>query len=139
MANYDKAVERLQKLLTEQDLVNIPHQVEDKIIIGPIVVKPTRSGAYIVLDRIHNTSKIFNTKLGAVAYAKNIKQSHIFLDKIYYLDKVLSKHDNDCAFYKNTIKKTASDTKREVAQNRYCISKHYVVDCKDKIYKMIFN
>lgn len=138
MANYDKAIKRLQSLLTEQDLQNIPHQVDDKIIIGPIVVKPTKSGSYIVIDRSKDTRQFFDTKLCAVAYAKNIKTPSI-TQNIIHIDKIMSKHNNDCIFYKHTMKKTKSIDKKIVAEDRYYISKYYVSDCKEKIYKMIFN
>lgn len=138
MANYDKAVERLQQLLTEQDLINIPHQVDDKIIIGHIIIKPTKRGSYIVIDRQHNTTQLFETKLCAIAYAKNIKKASV-RQKVVAIDKFMSKHDNDCVFYKHTIKKTKTSTRKIVAEDRYYISQYYVKDCKEKLYNLIFN
>ena len=138
MANYDKAVERLQQLLTEQDLIDIPHQVDDKIIIGHVMIKPTKRGLYIVIDRQHNTSELFQTKLCAIAYAKNIKKTSV-RQKVIAIDKFMAKHNNDCVFYKNTIKKTKTSARKIVAENRYHVSQYYVKDCKEKLYNLIFN
>ena len=138
MANYENVVKKLQYLITEKDLEKIPHQIDDKIIIGHILVKPTKSGNYIVIDRKNNTTALFYSKISAVAYAKNIKYKNI-KDSILKIDNILSKHDLDCVFYKNTIKKSKIRLRRTIAEDRYYISKHYVNECKEKLYNLIFN
>lgn len=138
MANYESAVKKLQDLLAEKDLEQIPHTIDNKIVIGSVVIKPTKGGNYIVIDRKSNSTVLFYSKISALAFAKNIKHSAV-ANKIEHIDSLLSKHEIDCRFYRNTIKKSKSSISVVVAEQRYDVSKLYVSECKQKLYDLIFN
>lgn len=136
MTKYDKAIKELQALLVSKELEDIPHVLENKIVIGNFLIKPAKYGDYWLIDRRDHTKELFYNKLSAVAAAKNYNKTHV-KNEIRKLDKLLTKHSNDSIFYKHTIKKSKNLIRRESVQNRLDISNFYSRTAKQKLYNFI--
>ena len=136
MKKYDKAIKNLQALLLSKDLEEIPYVLEDKIAISHFLITPGKHGDYWLIDRQNHTKELFYNKLSAIAMAKNYK-SNTSKEQIRSLDKFLSKHSNDCIFYKNIIKKSTNNVRIEATQTRLADSKFYTTTTKQKLYNFI--
>jgi hypothetical protein len=131
-----------------EDIVNskiedysIPHVRGNSIRIKHIVVRHSKKiNAWLVYDTIANVqiAKMF-CKTGAIALAKSIADDKQQTAKIQYLDTFISKHYNDCIFYKHTMDVTEDSIKYETAQSRFAISIDLTRHAKEELEQIILS
>lgn len=115
-----------------------PYQKGNSLRIGKFVIRESRAG-YLVYD-IEANRQIAKTfcKTAAVALTKNLTKGRD-TRRVLELDKVIEKHYNDCVFYKNTIRKTKDDFKKEITTVRYEIARAVTSDAKKRLDSFIFS
>jgi hypothetical protein len=116
-----------------------PYQKGNSLRIGKFVIRESRAG-FLVYD-IEANRQIAKTfcKTAAVALAKNLNSGRNNTQKVLQLDSVIEKHYNDCVFYKNTIKKTKDELRKEITIIRYEIAKTMTSDAKKRLDSFIFS
>ena len=112
----------LQKLIDSgSKKYPMPYKKGNSIRLGNVVIRAKKDG-YILFDCQEKIQICMTvSKHGALAAAKTYlakKDIH----KVLRLDHNYSKHDNDCAFHKNTLQKAKTQFKKDIAQTRLDIS-----------------
>jgi hypothetical protein len=115
-----------EKLLSDlEDIVNkglegikIPYAKGNSIRIGHIIVRTSPKG-YLIYDVTDNRQVArVHFKTTAVAIAKNLAQGKNITEKLLEFDYLMLKHYNDAVYYKNSIKKSTDEFRKEVRQTR---------------------
>jgi hypothetical protein len=130
----------LQEIIEDNlDPGMFPYQKGNSLRIGKFVIRESRAG-FLVYD-IEANRQIAKTfcKTAAVALAKNLNSGRNNTQKVLQLDSVIEKHYNDCVFYKNTIKKTKDELRKEITIIRYEIAKTMTSDAKKRLDSFIFS
>lgn len=120
------------------DTSYFPYVKGKSIRIGHIIVRETRFG-FLVFDTKNNkeVDKMF-CKTSAVALAKSLEKGLNCEAKISTLDREIEKQYNDCLFYKNTIKISKDDFKKEIARTRYDIARMRTLQAKDHLDQYVY-
>ena len=98
--------------------VKIPYVKGNSIRIGHIVIRKSPKG-YLIYDTKENRQIArVHFKTTAVAIAKNLAQDRNVTDKLLEFDELMLKHYNDAVFYKNSIRKSTDEFRRQVRRTR---------------------
>ena len=115
-----------EKLLHDlEEIVNrgledsaIPVSRGNSIRIKHVVIRKSSKG-YLIYDAKENrqvTRTYFKTT--AVAIAKNLAQGIDITETAMEFDDTMLKHYNDAIFYRNSIRNTTDENKREIRETR---------------------
>lgn len=129
----------LQEIIEDNlDPSMFPYQKGNSIRIARFVIRQSRAG-YLVYD-IESNKQVAKTfcKTAAIAFAKNLHKGRD-TRRVLDLDKTIEKHYNDCVFYKNTIRKTKDEMRKEITTVRYEIAKTITSDAKKRLDSFIFS
>ena len=100
----------------------IPVARGNSIRIKHIVVRKSPKG-YLIYDAKENKQVVRTYfKTTAVAIAKNLAQGIDITEKAMVFDDLMLKHYNDAVFYKNSIRKTTDEFKRDIREARLDIA-----------------
>jgi len=132
-------IETIDELATAVAL-DIPYENKGKIHIKHTLIQPSKRG-YVVFDTAEK-KKLAETfsKAGAIAAAKsnNVKDLESF-KKIITLDRTLQKYYNDALFYRNTIRKTKDEFKKDYTIVRFEIACDKVNSLRNAIEKFVYD
>ena len=96
----------------------IPVARGNSIRIKHIVVRKSPKG-YLIYDAKENRQVVRTYfKTTAVAIAKNLAQGNDITEKAMEFDDTMLKHYNDAIFYRNSIRNTTDENKREIRETR---------------------
>lgn len=111
----------------------------NSIRIKHIVVRKSPNG-YLIYDA-KNNKQLARTmfKSTALAIAKNLAEDKDIITTALYLDKMMLKHYTDAIFYKNTIKKTKDEFKKEVTEIRLSIAIEETNKVRNTLDRYIFS
>jgi len=129
----------LQEIIEDNlDPSMFPYQKGNSIRIARFVIRESRAG-YLVYD-IESNKQLAKTfcKTAAIAFAKSLHKGRD-TRRVLDLDKTIEKHYNDCVFYKNTIRKTKDEIRKEITTIRYEIAKTKTSDAKKRLDSFIFS
>ena len=96
----------------------IPYARGNSIRIKHMVIRKSPKG-YLIYDAKENrqvTRTYFKTT--AVAIAKNLAQGIDITETAMEFDDTMLKHYNDAIFYRNSIRNTTDENKREIRETR---------------------
>ena len=133
-------LKELQEIIEDNlDPSMFPYQKGNSIRIGKFVIRDSRAG-FLIYD-IESNRQVAKTfcKTAAIALAKNLTKGKDNTKRVLDLDRIIEKHYNDCVFYKNTIKKTKDELRKEVITVRYEIAKSITSDAKKRLDSFIFS
>jgi len=118
----NKLATDLQKLIDAgSKKYPLPYKKGNSIRLGHVIIRAKKDG-FILFDCKEGLQICMTaSKHGALAAAKTYLANKD-IDKVLRLDHNYNKHDNDCAFYANTIKKSKDVFKKEIARTRLDIS-----------------
>ena len=133
-------VKELEALLnTSIDPTAFPYAKGNSIRIGRYVVRSNKKGFHKVFSLEENRLvKETFCKTSAVALAKSLEKGLNCEAKISSLDREIEKQYNDCLFYKNTIKISKDDFKKEIARTRYDIARQRTLQAKDHLDQYVY-
>lgn len=126
--------------LVDNASINIPFEHKGKVHIQHTLVQPSKRG-YVIFDTAQKR-KLAETfsKTGAIAAAKaNNRKSQDEFRKIVGLDQMLQKHYMDAIFFKNTVRKTKDDFKRDLTQIRLDIALEKVNNLRSTLEKFVYD
>jgi hypothetical protein len=115
-----------EKLLNDlEEIVNrgledsaIPHQRGNSIRIKHVIIRKSPKG-YLIYDAKENRQVVRTYfKTTAVAIAKNLAQGIDITETAMEFDDTMLKHYNDAIFYRNSIRNTTDENKREIRETR---------------------
>ena len=115
-----------EKLLNDlEEIVNrgledsaIPHQRGNSIRIKHVIIRKSPKG-YLIYDAKENRQVVRTYfKTTAVAIAKNLAQGIDITETAMEFDGTMLKHYNDAIFYRNSIRNTTDENKREIRETR---------------------
>ena len=121
-----------EKLLNDlEEIVNrgledsaIPHQRGNSIRIKHIIIRKSPKG-YLIYDAKENKQVVRTYfKATAVAIAKNLAQGIDITETAMEFDDTMLKHYNDAIFYRNSIRNTSDESKREIRETRLDVAIH---------------
>ena len=96
----------------------IPVARGNSIRIKHIVVRKSPKG-YLIYDAKENRQVVRTYfKTTAVAIAKNLAQGIDITETAMEFDDTMLKHYNDAIFYRNSIRNTTDENKREIRETR---------------------
>ena len=96
----------------------IPVARGNSIRIKHIVVRKSPKG-YLIYDAKENKQVVRTYfKTTAVAIAKNLAQGIDITETAMEFDDTMLKHYNDAIFYRNSIRNTTDENKREIRETR---------------------
>lgn len=133
-------VKELESLLNSSiDPTLFPYAKGNSIRIGRYVVRSNKKGFHKVfsLDENKLIKETF-CKTSAVALAKSLAKGLDCENSIVSLDREIEKQYNDCLFYKNTIKVTKDDFKKEIALTRYDIARARTLQAKSHLDQYVY-
>jgi hypothetical protein len=136
----DKVIEELEELVNKGlEVSSIPVSKGNSIRIKHIVVRKSPNG-YLIYDT-KNNKQLARTmfKSTALAIAKNLAENKDIITTALYLDKMMLKHYTDAIFYKNTIKKTKDEFKKEVIEIRLSIAIEETNKVRNTLDRYIFS
>lgn len=120
---YDKIIDDLDEIVNKGLISSaIPVSKGNSIRIKHIIIRKSPRG-YLIYNTKDN-QQVAKTmfKSTAIAIAKNLAENKNIIPIVLELDKIMLKHYTDAVFYKNTIKKTNDDFKKEVIRTRLSIA-----------------
>jgi hypothetical protein len=140
MKSIDQALLELEKLIDVKIKdYSIPETKGDTIRINHILIRPSKTQGYVVIDTKHNKSITTTfSKVGAVAVAKAYLKS-LPIIKFTNLDSTIEKHVNDSWFYSNIINKTDDAIRRNTLESRLEFAKCKINNAKDSLDQFILN
>lgn len=117
--NSEKLISDLEEIVNKGlEDVKIPYAKGNSIRIGHIIVRTSPKG-FLIYDVTDNRQVArVNFKTTAIAIAKNLAQGKNITEKLLEFDYIMLKHYNDAVYYKNSIRKTKDEFKKEVRQTR---------------------
>lgn len=123
MKNLEQAVSELETLIEFKikDYL-IPEQKGNTIRIDNIVIRPSKTNGYVLIDTKNNkTITTTFSKVGAVAVAKAYAKAKPWRTLIHY-DRVIEKNYNDSQFYNHIIENTHNEPRRVAMESLLEIS-----------------
>lgn len=138
--NTDKIAEYLEEIINNGlEQSNIPYKKGNSIRIKNYAIRNSSKG-YLIYDCEKN-QQIARTyfKASAIAICKTLVDGNNLTTCILNLDKKLLKHYNDAQFYKNTIKKTKNEFKKEIRVARLELSVSNSETLRQNLDKYIFS
>lgn len=115
----EKLISDLEEIVNKGlEDVKIPYAKGNSIRIGHVIVRTSPKG-YLIYDVIDNRQVArAHFKTTAIAIAKTLAQGKNMIDQLMEFDYLMLKHYNDAVYYKNAIRKTKDEFKKEVRQTR---------------------
>lgn len=132
MKTLNEAVAELKDIV-EQNISNytIPTQHNESVKIGEIVVRPSRTHGYVIIDTKKNSSVTTTySKTGALAVALAYRKNKS-LDIVKFYDKIIEKNSIDSKFYEHAIEQTEQDTKKSIIKTRLEIAQSKIETAND--------
>jgi hypothetical protein len=126
--------------LAEAIALDIPYEDKGKIHIKRTLVQPSKRG-YVIFDT-SKKQKVTETfsKSGAIAAAKaNNDNDTTRLKNVVDLDRQLQKYYMDALFYRNTMRKSKDEFKRELTAVRYDIACEKVTSIRSAIESFVYD
>lgn len=114
-----------------------PVKKGNRIFVGNYIIK-VRDDCYEVYDQKNTLKGTTDTKLGAVALAKNLNKTYNSSLEIQRLDKMISKNLQDCVFYKNIYHSTKDSQRKLDFDMKLCNARSRVTDAEEKLASFIF-
>lgn len=114
-----------------------PVKKGNRIFVGNYVIK-IHADYYKVYDQKNNLQGTTQTRLGAVALAKNLNRTYNSSLEIQRLDKLISKNLQDCVFYKNVYNSTKDSERKLNTDMKLCNARSRVMDAEEKLASFIF-
>ncbi len=116
----------------------LPIKKGNSIRIGKVVIRQSRSG-YLIFDVKDKTQiDMMESLRGAIAASKLY-----MVDKDYrhvkILDKQYNKHYMDTVFFKNTLKNTVDEQKKDITETRLEIAEIAAQDAASNLERIIFD
>lgn len=136
----DKVIEELEELVNKGlETSSFPVAKGNSIRIKHIVIRKSPKG-FLIYDTKKNV-QVARTmfKSTAIAIAKNLAEHKNIIDNVLKLDRIMLKHYTDAIFYKNTIKKTNDEFKKEVTETRLSIAIEETDKVRNTLDRYIFN
>jgi len=119
--------------------IDFPYVKGNSIRIKNMVIRKSRNG-YLVYDTKENkqVAKTF-CKSSAVAIAKSMAKGFDVIDQVMIWDQIIEKNYNDSIFYKNTMKKTKDEFKKDIIEVRFEDAKYRTEYAKQNLDTIIFS
>ncbi len=131
MKNLEQAVSELEQLIEIKikDYL-IPEQKGNTIRIDSIIIRPSKSNGYVIVDTKNNkTVTTTFSKVGAVAVAKAYAKSKPWRNLMHY-DRVIEKNYNDSQVYNHIIETTENENRRMAMESLLEISTDKIDNAK---------
>jgi len=119
----NKIIDELEEIVNKGlESGSIPVAKGNSIRIKHVVIRKSPKG-YLVYNTKDNT-QVARTmfKATAIAIAKNLANDKDIVSTATKLDNIMLKHYADAIFYKNTIKTTNDEFKKEIIETRLSIA-----------------
>lgn len=117
----------------------IPVAKGNSIRIKHMVIRKSPNGFLIYNTKTNEQVARTFFKSTALAIAKNLAEKRNIITTVLELDKLMLKHYTDAIFYKNTIKKTSDEFKKEVTRTRLDISIEEAYRVRSTLDRYIFS
>ena len=119
--------------------IDFPYVKGNSIRIKNMVIRKSRNG-YLVYNTKENkqVAKTF-CKSSAVAIAKSMAKGFDVIDQDMIWDQIIEKNYIDSIFYKNTMKKTKDEFKKDIIEIRFEDAKYRTEYAKHNLDTIIFS
>ena len=134
-------VNDLQSLLDSYPMESymFPVKKGNRINIGSYSVAPTKTGYSVKSYKSNAIIAETYTKDAAIAIAKSLaKNKNIKISNILDIDSHIAKHQIDCMFYKNSLKKSKDPLRYDILATRFEMSSTIIEQDKTKLKQFIF-
>ena len=120
MKTLDQAVLDLEQLISRNiGRYNIPEVRQNGLRISHILIRPSRSSGYVIVDTESNkTISTTYSKIGAIAIALAYLKRQNFKTLSHY-DRVINKNTQDAHFYSHVISKTSDEERKQIMSIRF--------------------
>lgn len=139
MKNSGKLLKDFEDILNASlEALPLPYKKGNSIRIGQYAIRDTKWG-YKIFDCKEN-KQIAETfsKSGALALARSLVLGKNKTNAILDIDKEIEKWYNDCIFYKNTLRKSKDELRKDIVLTRYEIARYKTTLARNKLDTFIF-
>lgn len=133
-------VNDLQNLLDSNPIESymFPVKKGNRINIGSYSVAPTKTGYSVKSYKSNAIVAETYSKDAAIAIAKSLaKNKNVKISNILEIDSHLAKHQIDCMFYKNSLKRSKDPLRYDILATRFEVSNSMVEEDKTKLKQFI--
>lgn len=135
-----KDIVKLLEEIINQNLndLDLPHVKGNSIRIRHMVVRKSPKG-YLVYNTKDNV-QVARTfcKTSAIAIARTCAQGKNYVKEIMRYDQIIEKNYNDSIFYKNTLRRTKDEFKKDVIEIRFWDARDRTLAAKESLDNIIF-
>lgn len=126
------------KIIINQGLLKNPLPIVKgkSIRMGKIAIRKSSKGFIIFDVKESKQIDIFDTKHGALAFAKTYQEKQNNIIKHY--DKLLSKHNIDKSFYEHNLKRCNDEKRKVIIETRLKEAEYYTDIYIAKLENIIF-
>lgn len=136
----NKLIDELEEIVNKGlGSIAVPVSKGNSIRIKHIVIRKSSSGYLIYNTKDNHQVAKTMFKSTALAIAKNLAEDKDVVYTLLELDKLMLKHYTDAIFYKNTIKKTSDQFRKEVTQTRLSIAIEETYKVRNTLDRYIFS
>ena len=133
-----KIVDEIQALIDKPtDPTLFPIEKKGRIMVGKYSVKHTKTG-YTVYNKNNQPVAKVETKIASIALAKMFNKNQTPRREIERLDKMITKHTQDCVFYDHVFKNTNDRERRQDLDLKLWHSRSKILDAEDKLAGYIY-
>lgn len=130
----------LERIIEEGlDRSHIPYVKGNSIRIKHLVIRKSAAGWLIYDTKTNKQLNRYFSKAAALAAAKCLAAGNDQSQKINYLDRMIEKNYNDSLFYRNSIKKSKTNLKKEIVLNRLEIAIAATESARGSLDRIIFS
>ena len=117
----------------------MPYRKGNSIRIGAIVVRESKAHGYIIFDAEKNKQIATAYSLAASLAMAKLYMANKPIKNIQILDRKLTKHSNDCLFYKHILNTTSDQSRKNILYDRYYVAKDEIESAKHSLENIIFS
>lgn len=135
-----KTLAHLENLFSNTDILkNFPIFENNNLRIGKFLITKTIDGFEVTSENTNKVIGFFYNRGGAIAFVQNKMRNLRLEKKIQDLDWTILKQNNDCIFYKNSIKKSKNRKHKISLLARIDLAEHSIKDARTELQEIIFN
>lgn len=117
----------------------LPYKKGNSIRIGKLVIRESKTQGYIIFDCENNKQvDVVSSLRGALAMSILYMKDRDY-KTVKVLDQKYFKHYNDAVFYKETIKKTSSESRKMLLEDRLDIAQCTIDSVSKSLEDIIFD
>lgn len=135
-----KTLAHLENLFSNTDILkNFPIFENNNLRIGKFLITKTIDGFEVSCVDTNKILAFFYNRGGAIAFVQNRMRKLRLDKKIQDLDWIIVKQNNDCIFYKNSIKKSKNRKHKISLLARIDLAQQSIKDARTELQEIIFN